>query len=234
MRASRILAESQNLRGVIFMRQGDYDQARRRSEGASRPTRNSGTRASIWLRSRFCGRTGREARKRFEALLTAKLRRVAGRSGAAHPVQDFADLHPPGEGEHGRFDPRQVRAFDRYAGGQLLERRDCAPAQEEKEAKEWIAAAEKNFSPQLNKLFAESLYEVGWLQKPAGQTRAALEITSAAERTAKAKAIAQREVRNRRSRRFSNVTDGCPQTGGRGGCRRSESGRRPSICAVKF
>ena len=39
----------------------------------------------------------------------------------------------------------------------------------EKEAKDWIAAAEKNFSPQLNKLFAESLYEVGWLEKPAGK-----------------------------------------------------------------
>src|SRR5436309_5553554 len=59
-----------------------------------------------------------------------------------------------------------------------------------KEAKDWTAAAEKNFSPQLNKLFAESLYEVGWLQKPAGQTRVALELTTAAERAAKAKALA--------------------------------------------
>ena len=60
----------------------------------------------------------------------------------------------------------------------------------EKEAKDLLAAAEKNFSPQLNKLFAESLYEVGWLQKPAGQTRAALELTSAADRQAKTKALA--------------------------------------------
>ena len=37
-----------------------------------------------------------------------------------------------------------------------------------KEATDWIATAQKNFSPQLNKLFAESLYEVGWLEKPAG------------------------------------------------------------------
>src|SRR6266571_8228708 len=43
-----------------------------------------------------------------------------------------------------------------------------------KEAKDWMAAAEKNFSPQLNKLFAESLYEVGWLEKPTGQARASL------------------------------------------------------------
>src|SRR5205085_6387994 len=38
---------------------------------------------------------------------------------------------------------------------------------------------------------AESLYEVGWMQKPAGQTRVALELTTAAEKAAKAKAIAQ-------------------------------------------
>ena len=60
----------------------------------------------------------------------------------------------------------------------------------EQEAKDLLAAAEKNFSPQLNKLFAESLYEVGWLQKPAGQTRVAVELTTAADRAAKAKAIA--------------------------------------------
>ena len=47
------------------------------------------------------------------------------------------------------------------------------------------------FSPQLNKLFAESLYEVGWLEKPAGQSRAALELNTAAERAAKAKAFAK-------------------------------------------
>src|SRR5438045_9159533 len=60
----------------------------------------------------------------------------------------------------------------------------------ENEAKDLIAAAEKKFSPALNKLFAESFYEVGWMQKPAGQTRVALEITTAADRAAKAKAIA--------------------------------------------
>ena len=50
----------------------------------------------------------------------------------------------------------------------------------------------KEFSPQLNKLFVESLYEVGWLEKPVGQTRAALELTSAADRAAKSKAFADR------------------------------------------
>src|SRR5207244_1612176 len=59
-----------------------------------------------------------------------------------------------------------------------------------KEARDLIVVAEKNFSPQLNKVFAESLYEVGWLEKPAGQTRPSLPLATAAERAAKTKALA--------------------------------------------
>src|SRR5437016_6504959 len=54
-----------------------------------------------------------------------------------------------------------------------------------------MAAAEKNFSAQLNKLFAESLYEIGWLEKPTGQARASLPLTTAAERSEKTKAMAR-------------------------------------------
>src|SRR5437764_1975376 len=61
----------------------------------------------------------------------------------------------------------------------------------QKEAKDWIGVAEKNFSPQLNKLFAESLYEVGWLEKPAGETRPSLPLMTAAERSEKTKATAR-------------------------------------------
>src|SRR5207248_7379029 len=59
------------------------------------------------------------------------------------------------------------------------------------EAKKWMTAAEKNFSPQLNKLFAESLYEIGWLQKQPGQQRPAVQLLSPEERTSKAKALAK-------------------------------------------
>src|SRR5581483_6842788 len=60
-----------------------------------------------------------------------------------------------------------------------------------KAALDWITAAEKNFSPQLNKLFAESLYEIGWLQKPVGEARPSLPLMTAAERTEKSKANAR-------------------------------------------
>src|SRR5437660_2713663 len=67
-----------------------------------------------------------------------------------------------------------------------------------KEARDWIAAGEKNFSPQLNKLFAESLYEIGWLQKQAGQSRAALELSSASEKAAKTKSFGRSRVEQAR------------------------------------
>ena len=76
----------------------------------------------------------------------------------------------------------------------------------EKEAKDWMATAEKNFSPQLNKLFAESLYEVGWLQKPAGQTRAALRLDDRGRARGKDRKRSRARASNRRSRRFSSAT----------------------------
>src|SRR5213078_900346 len=51
--------------------------------------------------------------------------------------------------------------------------------------------AEKNFSPQLNKLFVESFYEVGWLERPSGEGRASMPLITAGERKEKAKAIAR-------------------------------------------
>ncbi len=62
-----------------------------------------------------------------------------------------------------------------------------------------MATAAKEFSPQLNKLFAESFYEVGWLPKPEDATPVALEVTSPAERVARAQAdLARAEQAYRR------------------------------------
>ncbi len=54
------------------------------------------------------------------------------------------------------------------------------------EAKSLMATAEKEYSAQLNKLFAESFYEVGWLPKPKDAPPVALEVSTAAERIARA------------------------------------------------
>ena len=36
--------------------------------------------------------------------------------------------------------------------------------------KSWLAAAKKQYPPSLNKLYAESLYEIGWMEKPVGES----------------------------------------------------------------
>lgn len=66
---------------------------------------------------------------------------------------------------------------------------------DQKEAKEWMATAAKEYSPQLNRLFTESFYEVGWLPKPKDATPVALEVSSPAERVARAQAELARAQR---------------------------------------
>lgn len=68
------------------------------------------------------------------------------------------------------------------------------------EARVWMAKAAKEFPAQLNELFAESFYEVGWLSKPTGATPVALEVTSPAERVADAQADLARAERAYRQR----------------------------------
>jgi len=72
--------------------------------------------------------------------------------------------------------------------------------EDRQEAKSWMARAAKELSPQLNKLFAESFYEVGWLPKPEGATPVALEVTSPTERLARAQADLARAERAYRRR----------------------------------
>ena len=56
------------------------------------------------------------------------------------------------------------------------------------EAKDLVAQAGQLFGPEMNQLFLESFYEVGWLKKEAGAGPIALEVESTAERVARAQA----------------------------------------------
>src|SRR4051812_48999412 len=185
------LAESQNLRGVILMRQAQYDQA----EGALQKA--LATDPKFWnarfnlAEIPFLRKDWAEARKRFEALLQGNASELQG--DASQLIQYKILLTYLLEGKENMVDSILAK-FELTPDTPAVTYSNAAVAfqhKNEKEAKDLIAAAEKKFSPALNKLFAESLYEVGWMQKPAGQTRVALELTTAAEKAAKAKAIAQ-------------------------------------------
>src|SRR5437868_1216199 len=188
------LAESQNLRGVILMRQASYDQAEAALQKAlAADPKFSSARFNL-AEIPFLRKDWAEARKRFEALLQGNSAELQG--DAAQLIQYKILLTYLLEGKENMVDSMLAK-FELSPDTPAVHYSNAALAlqhKNEKEAKDWLTKAEKNFSPQLNKLFAESLYEVGWLQKPAGQTRAALELTSAADRQAKGKALAAEKV----------------------------------------
>jgi len=185
------LAASKNLRGVILMRQGNYDQAESALQEASRIDPKFWNARFNLAEIPFLKKDWPEARKRFEQLLSSGESDLA--KEASQLIQYKILLTYLLEGKGNMVDSILAKlelspdtpAVDYVKAAVALQQKN------QKEAKDWITAAEKNFSPQLNKLFAESLYEVGWLEKPAGERRPSLPLMTAAERSEKTKAVAR-------------------------------------------
>jgi tetratricopeptide (TPR) repeat protein len=189
------LAASKNLRGVILMRQGNYDQAEAALQDAARIDPKFWNARFNLAEIPFLKKDWAEARNRFEQLLSSGESDLA--KEASQLIQYKILLTYLLEGKDNMVDSIQAKlelspdtpAVDYVKAAVALQQKN------QKEAKDWISVAEKNFSPQLNKLFAESLYEVGWLEKPAGEARPSLPLMTAAERSEKAKATCPRKVR---------------------------------------
>jgi tetratricopeptide (TPR) repeat protein len=185
------LAESQNLRGVILMREGIYDKAEAALREALRIDPKFWNARFNLAEIPFLQKNWAEARNRFQELLSNNVSELQGE--ASQLIQYKILLTYLLEGKENMVDSILAK-FELSPDTPAVHYANAAISLQHKnakEAKDWMVAAEKNFSPQLNKLFAESLYEVGWLEKQAGQGRAALELTTAAERAAKNKAFAR-------------------------------------------
>src|SRR5690242_7877961 len=192
------LAESQNLRGVILMREGIYDKAEAALNEALRIDPKFWNARFNLAEIPFLQKNWVEARRRFEELLSSNVSELQGE--AAQLIQYKILLTYLLEGKENMVDSILAK-FELSPDTPAVHYANAAIALQQKnntEARDWMAQAEKNFSPQLNKLFAESLYEVGWLQKQAGQQRAALELTSASDRAAKSKAFAKSRLEQAR------------------------------------
>jgi len=185
------LAASKNLRGVILMRQGNYDQAEAALQDASRIDPKFWNARFNMAEIPFLKKDWPEARNRFEQLLSTGESDLA--KEASQLIQYKILLTYLLEGKDNMVDSIQAKlelspdtpAVDYVKAAVALQKKN------QKEAQDWISVAEKNFPPQLNKLFAESLYEVGWLEKPAGSARPSLPLMTAAERSEKTKATAR-------------------------------------------
>jgi Flp pilus assembly protein TadD len=185
------LAASKNLRGVILMRQGNYDQAEAALQDASRIDPKFWNARFNMAEIPFLKKDWAGARNRFEQLLSNGESDLA--KEASQLIQYKILLTYLLEGKDNMVDSIQAKlelspdtpAVNYVKAAVALQQKN------QKEAKDWISTAEKNFSPQLNKLFAESLYEVGWLEKPVGEARPSLPLMTAAERSEKTKATAR-------------------------------------------
>jgi len=185
------LAASKNLRGVVLMRQGKYDEAETALQEASRIDPKFWNARFNLAEVPFLKKDWAEARKRFEQLLASGGSDLA--KEASQLIQYKILLTYLQEGNGNMVDSMLAKlelspdtpAVDYVKAAVALQ------AKNQSEAKDWISVAEKNYSPQLNKLFAESLYEAGWLEKPVGEGRPSLPLMTAAERSEKTKAAAR-------------------------------------------
>ena len=185
------VAESQNLRGVIYMRQGLYDKAETALLEALRINPKFWNARFNLAEVPFLKKDWTQARDRFQQLLSSNASELEDE--AKQLIQYKILLTQLLDGKENMVDSILAK-FELSPNTPAVHYANAAIALFHKntaEAQDWIGAAQKNFSPQLNKLFSESLYEVGWLEKQTGQSRAALELTSAADRAAKAKGVAR-------------------------------------------
>src|ERR1041385_4603112 len=192
------LAESQNLRGVILMREGIYDKAEAALQEALRIDPKFWNARFNLAEIPFLKKDWLEARNRFQDMLSSNASELQGE--ATQLIQYKILLTYLLEGKENMVDSILAK-FELSPDTPAVHYSNAAIALQQKntqEARDWMAQAEKNFSPALNKLFAESLYEVGWLQKTAGQQRAALELSTPAEKAAKTKAFAKSRVEQAR------------------------------------
>ncbi len=199
------LAAAHNLRGVALMRLTEYRQA----ESALRKAR--GIDPSFWearynlAEVPFLAEDWTLARRRFTELVAEPNELV---QGATRDLIQFKILltclleekekQATAALEKLKSSPDSPALY--YAQAALaLRRKDV------QEAKEWMATAAKEYSPQLNRLFTESFYEVGWLPKPKDATPVALEVSSQEDRVARAQSDLARAERAFRQRDFENA-----------------------------
>src|SRR5436853_5951827 len=192
------LAESQNLRGVIMMRQGIYDKAEGALHEALRIDSKFWNARFNLAEIPFLRKDWAEARKRFQELLSSNASELQGE--ATQLIQYKILLTYLLEGKENMVDsllPKFELSPDppavHYANAAIALQQNKAD-----DAKNWMAQAENNFSAPLNKLVAESLYEIGWLQKQAGQTRAALELNTDSEKASKTMGFARSRLEQAR------------------------------------
>jgi Flp pilus assembly protein TadD len=201
------LAAAKNLRGVALMRMGEYGRAEKALQKARELDPDFWEARFNLAEAPFLAKNWTEARDRFLAL--AKEPDEEARGATAELIQ-FKILLTYLEQDKARA--AQAIA-DRLKGSSVSPAYYYAQAamafhiQDETGARVNLRAAEKAFSAQLNRLFVQSFYEIGWLEKPAGATPVTLEVTSPGDRIATAQAAFGKAKRAFREGDFERATE---------------------------
>jgi len=194
------MAAAQNLRGVAWMRLTEY----RKAETALRKAREIDP--DFWearfnlAEVPFLTQDWTEARRRFTALAAEPNDHLDSATSDLIQFKILLTFLLEGKEKLGAPTLAKIKASPEGPAFYYAQAALALHQKERQEAKSWMAMAAKEFSPQLNKLFAESFYEVGWLPKPEGATPVALEVTSPTERLARAQADLARAERAYRRR----------------------------------
>ncbi len=184
------LAESLNLRGVVYMRQGKYDKAEKTLRKVLSIEPKFWNASFNLAEIPFLKKDWSESRNRFEALLAGEHRGLQPETNQL--IQYKILLTFILQGKENMVD-WTLSKFELSKDSPALYYSNAGIAFQhgnQKEAEKWMDAADKHFPAPLNRLYAESFYEVGWLQRPPGESHPTIEITSTAERAARLKADA--------------------------------------------
>jgi Flp pilus assembly protein TadD len=199
------LAAAQNLRGVALMRQTEY----RAAEAALRKAREIDP--ELWearfnlAEVPFLMQNWTETRRRFQALAAGKSDQMQGVTSDLIQFKILLTFMLEGKEKLGAATLDKLQASRDSPAPYYVKAALALRQKNPIEAKASMAAAEKKFSPQLNQLFAESFYEVGWLQRPEGATPVALEVSSPGERVAQVQENFGKAERAYRQRDFASA-----------------------------
>ena len=163
------MAAAKNLRGVALMRIGEYGLAEKALQKARELDPELWEARFNLAEIPFLRKSWPEARRRFEALAERKANELEGATGDLIQFKILLTYLLEGKEKKADRDPGSIANIVDEPG--LLLRQSCAGVSAQRRKRKRMAAlkaAEKSFSPSLYKLFVESFYEVGWMEKPEG------------------------------------------------------------------
>ena len=187
-------AEALNLRGVILIRQREYEAAELVLRHALE------IEPALWNASfnlaeiPFLKKDWSEARRRFEEILARENGAIAAENQQLIRYKILLSDVLEGNAEATARVTKQLEAMSDTSPAVYYLRAALARQHYRSgEAAKWIAAAEARFPVPLRKLYEESFYEIGWEQKAIGAPRQDFEIV-AADRTTKPSADIQADL----------------------------------------